>query len=454
MPSPKRLSVAIFGRPNVGKSTLFNQLTGTRKAVVEDRPGVTRDVHRGRADWRGVYFDVFDTAGVSAGGDQAWSSAIREKALEAASRADKIVFVLDGKYGLNPEDKDLAQFVKRLEKPILAVVNKIDDPSKNELGLAEFYGLGLENLIAASFEHKFGTDDILDWIVADQEAVPQGEESNPVKLAIVGKPNAGKSTLVNTLLGEQRVVVSPVAGTTVDSVEVPFIHGDREYILVDTAGLRRHAKRQDYVELISAFKAEESVAEADILLVVVDGLHGPSRQDARIVELALENHRGVILVINKVDALEKQVPKFRERLREQIADSFHFYSDIPVVFISAKTGRGVDELFKKIEKVWGQLTFKISTRDINDFFFNVIRQAPSPSFRGNDIKFYYITQTKQRPPSFMMFVNEPKGVTTAYRRFIINKLKQHYDLEGIPIRIYPKKRRRGLARAEEVSDGQ
>jgi GTP-binding protein len=313
-----RLKVGIFGRPNVGKSTLFNQITETRKAVVRDQPGVTRDVHYGKADWRGVYFDIFDTAGVTGGENEVWSKSIREQALKALESADKIIFVLDGKFGLNPEDRDLALHVSRLGKPTLVVVNKLDDRSQVDIGLSEFYELGFDSLLPASFEHKRGLDELLNWIVEGEERNTPTEELNIIRMAVVGKPNAGKSTLVNSLLGEERVVVSPQAGTTVDSVEVPFKRGEQDYILVDTAGLRRHAKRNDYVELISALKSEESVLEADILLLMIDGTLGPSVQDSRIVELALTRHRAVILVINKIDIAEKKIPRFREKTRENI----------------------------------------------------------------------------------------------------------------------------------------
>jgi len=449
----KMLRVAIFGRPNVGKSTLFNQITGTRKAIVKDQPGVTRDVHYGKADWRSVNFEIFDTAGVTQGGDKVWSKAIREKALAATKTADKVIFVLDGKYGLNPEDKDLTQYVKRLNIPTLVVINKIDQREKNDIGSSEFYELGFDSFMPASFEHKFGIDEILDWIVEGETPNFAPKEENIIRMAVIGKPNAGKSTLVNALLGEDRVVVSPMAGTTIDSVEVPFKRNEQDFILVDTAGLRRNAQRDDHVEHLSAVKAEESVVEADILLLMVDAISGPTHQDSRIVELALTKHRAVILVINKIDLAENKIPRFREGMRKQIEDVFHYYSDIPVVFISAKTMRGVDKLFLTIEKVWKQLNTRISTQNINEFFFSAIRAAPSPSFRGHDIKFFYVTQTKQRPPAFMAFVNEPRGITNAYKRFIVSKIKEHYDLIGIPVRLFPKKRRRGDTKAADVAYG-
>lgn len=434
------MKVAIIGRPNVGKSTLFNKLTGTRKAVVKDEPGVTRDIHQEKTDWCGVTFDLYDTGGVTASNNKVWNAAIRRQAIKAAEFADKIIFVLDGKYGLNPEDRDLCTEIQKLNKPFIAVVNKIDDPVEFETAMSEFYILGAEEMIACSFEHKHNLSDLLDWVIKGQEKNIADLESTAVKLAIVGKPNAGKSTLVNSLLGEERVVVSPVAGTTVDSIEVPFERNGQEYMLIDTAGLRRGVKRTDQIEQISAIKSKEAMEEAGVIILVIDSLLGPSQQDARIVEMAIENHKAVILAFNKIDLAEKEIPKLREKIREDVANIFHFYRDIPVIFMSAKTQKGVKDLFAMIDKVWKQLNFRISTREINDFFLQVIRQAPAPSFRGNDIKFFYITQTNQKPPSFMTFVNEPRGVTPSYRRFVVNKLKEHYDLKGIPVRIYAKKR--------------
>lgn len=440
-PRPQRMRVAIIGRPNVGKSTLFNQLTRSRKAIVRDEPGVTRDIHLGRADWCGVGFDVFDTGGITSGTERLWNAKIKTQALKAAKAADKIILVLDGKYGLNPEDHDLARHVQRLGRPVIAVVNKIDQPKNLELALFDFYILGLKNLVGASFEHKHNIDAILDWLIEGQERNITNENTEaPVRLAIIGKPNAGKSTLINSLLNEERVVVSPVAGTTVDSIEIPFTRGDLQYVLIDTAGMRRRAKRNEKVEQLSVFKTEDTIEQADVLILMVDGLVGPSQQDARIVQLALENHKAVIIGINKIDIAEKSIPQFRYKARENISSVFHFFPDIPVVYLSALNKRGVSDLFKVVESVWKALNIRISTRQINDFFWEVIKQAPAPSFRGNDIKFFYITQTNQRPPSFMTFVNEPKGVTSSYRRFVINKIKAHFSLKGIPVRLYAKKR--------------
>lgn len=453
MASNKRLQVAIIGRPNVGKSTLYNQLTGTRQAIVRDEPGVTRDIQQGKSDWCGVTFNIFDTGGITSGTEKVWNQEIKLKALQAASMSDKIVLVLDGKYGLNPEDRDLAIQVNKLGKPVIAVINKIDEPKNFEIGLSEFYGLNFKTMVAASFEHKHNLDVILDFIIEGQERNLDDLVDNNMKLAIVGKPNAGKSTLTNSLMGEERVIVSPVAGTTVDSIQVTFTRGEHEYTLIDTAGMRRHAKRAHEVEQLSAFKAEDAVERADVLILVVDGIDGPSQQDARIVELAFEHQKPVILAINKIDLIEKKGDDYRHKMKETVKEVFHFYSDIPVIFMSAQTKRGLGDLFAAIDRVRSQLNLKISTRDINDFFNSVIKLAPSPSFRGNDIKFFYITQTNQKPPSFMTFVNEPRGVTNSYRRFVIKKIKEHYDLRGIPVRLYAKKRKKSQPKSHhEVSE--
>lgn len=435
------LKVAIFGRPNVGKSTLFNQLTETRRAVVKDQPGVTRDVQRGTAEWCGVKFELFDAAGVSADSSEVWSRSARDKALSSAKEADKVVFVLDGKYGINPEDQELSRFVKQLQKPVLAVVNKLDNLDGHDLGLAEFYALGFDDLLAVSFEHKLNVDELLDWIIDGEDKNRGDEEDKVIRLGVFGKPNAGKSTLVNQILGEERSIASSKAGTTVDSIEEEFEKDGQRFRIIDTAGLRRHAKRQDAVEYVSAKKAEQTIEESDLLLLVIDGLVGSSQQDARLIELALSHHKPSILVVNKVDEAEKKIPALRKTTRERIAWDFHFFKDVPIVFVSAKTGKGMDQLFSLIQSIWKKVNRRISTPELNQFLFDVIRKAPAPSYNNKDIKFYYMTQTQQRPPAFMTFVNDPRGVNKAYRRFVIARLKEQYDLSGVPVRIYPKKRR-------------
>lgn len=471
--SDKMYRVVLIGRPNVGKSTFFNLLTGTRRAVVQDRPGVTRDIQAGEAEWCGFTFEVMDTGGIIEGLD-IWSSEVKKRAKDCAKTADVLLFVLDGKYGLHPEDKELVQFFRELKKPVLGVVNKIDIREDIPEKIAEFYELGLDHMIGASFEHRNSIDDILDWIIAPlrekrgevkpkeesdeeffnrienggsgeiQEEIAErdrkGDLDAPLKMAVVGKPNAGKSSLVNKLLGEERLIVSPIAGTTVDSVSVTFKFEGREYNFIDTAGLRRRAKREDDVERISAYKSEDAVEHAQMVLVVIDAVEGPTVQDARIVELCLSKNKAVILVMNKTDIAEGKHKEFRKWARDRVEQYFHFFKDIPVAFVSAKTGRGLHDLFKTIDDVWTRLRTQISTKDCNDFLSRVIRMAPAPHYRTQDIKFYYMTQTKQIPPSFIMFVNEPDGLTDSYRRYVTNQIKEQFDLKGVPIRIYFKKR--------------
>jgi GTPase len=255
-------------------------------------------------------------------------------------------------------------------------------------------------------------------------------------LAIVGKPNVGKSSLCNCLLGEQRMIVSEVAGTTVDAVDTQLTVNGKSYILVDTAGLRKSAKRKDDVEILSAFKSQKAIGRADIVLLVIDGLQGPSEQDAKILENILENHKGVVVVANKSDLAMSSVAEYRQNFREKIAQVFHFFPDVIVSFVSAKTGYGIDKLFDIIDEVHQKLTLRLSTSELNNFFFETIRKAPAPVFRNKDVKFFYLTQTHQMPPSFIAFANFPEGVTPAYRRFLAKQVAERWGLKGIPIRIF------------------
>jgi GTPase len=258
---------------------------------------------------------------------------------------------------------------------------------------------------------------------------------------MVGKPNVGKSSLCNCLLGVNRMLVSEIAGTTVDSVDSPFIYNDQKYIIVDTAGLRRQSKREDDIEIIASFKSKESIRRSDVVLLVIDGVEGPSEQDAKIMQQILEDHKGVIVVANKSDLAVNEVAKYRETFRAQVLKEFHFFIDVPVVFTSAKSGAGINDLFQKIEEVREKLNFKISTSKLNDFFFETIRKAPAPVWGISNVKFYYLTQTNQVPPSFIAFANQPDGVNPSYRRFLIKNLKEEFNLHGIPIRIFCMKSR-------------
>jgi GTPase len=425
--------VALVGRPNVGKSTLFNRLTRSRRAVVKNEPGVTRDIIEEATEWWGKSFEVVDTGGLSED-RTGFTPLIRQQVIEYLHSVDLILFIVDGRTGIMPEDRDAFRIVKQSGKPFITIVNKCDRTLEAEQYLIDFYEFG-ENLISASFEQDFGIDTSVEWVLSqlgEQESV----EREGFRVTIIGKPNAGKSSLTNRLLGENRVLVSEIAGTTVDAVETEFELGGNKYILIDTAGLRRAAKQRDGVEVLSGFKTRDAIHEADLVLLVIDGTVGPSNQDSRIIEYCLERHKAIIVVANKMDLGKEQHEDFRKWFRERVDFEFHFFTDIPVVFTSAKTGSGLEELFRKIEDIRSKLGIRITTSQLNKFFTEVIKQAPSPVFGTQNVKFYYLTQTQQKPPSFIAFANHPEGVTPAYRRFLVRKIQENWGLIGVPLRIF------------------
>ncbi|MEK6556192.1 MAG: ribosome biogenesis GTPase Der [Bdellovibrionota bacterium] len=428
--------VAILGRPNVGKSTLFNILTRTRNAVVKNQPGVTRDIQAEKADWWGKTFEILDTGGITNRMDD-FSPLIMRQVLEALGRVDLIVVVMDGKTGLNPEDKDIIRIAKECGKPFFVVVNKVDREHEAELKKAEFYELGVD-LIHTSFEQRVHVDKvvekILSYIPAEGMKLKEG-----VRFVIMGKPNVGKSSLANAILGEKRMIVSEVAGTTVDAIEEELQYKDQNLILVDTAGLRRRGKRfskRDGVEILSAYKTEEAIRRADVILLVVDSTLGPTEQDARMIKMAYDRSKPVILVANKTDLARLQRDKHREWFRERLAFEFHFVEEIPVMFTSAEKHEGINEVLDEILRMAAKLSIKITTSKLNDFFYDAIRSAPAPVFGNTNVKFYYLTQTQQKPPSFIAFANHPEGVSPSYRRFLIKKIQKEWDLSGVPVRMF------------------
>ncbi len=424
---------AIIGRPNVGKSTLFNYLVESRRSLVKNQPGVTRDLIYEEAELWGKTYDVVDTGGITEASDEI-SVNIREQVLDFLYSVDHLIVVMDYRAGLCTEDREILRIAKESGKDFLLVINKVDKTSELDIAGGEFYEFGVP-LVTCSFEARFGVDRLLEWISSKLEDNQHIEKEGFV-FSIVGKPNVGKSSLTNQLLGRKQQLVTTIAGTTVDSVDFAIEYNDKSYRLVDTAGLRRSAKRTEGVEIISAIKTTQAMKRSDMVLLMIDGTEGPSEQDAKIIEEIIESHKAVILVVNKLDLCEGDLNEFRKTMRERILMRFHFYIDIPVVFISAKTGRGVKDLFKKIEEIRSKLDFRISTNELNEFFMNVIRQAPAPVFGLKNVKFYYLTQTKQVPPSFIAFANHPDGVDNGYRRFLTKRIKEQWGLEGIPIRIF------------------
>lgn len=430
--------VAIIGRPNVGKSTLFNILTESRKAVVKDRPGVTRDIQMEAAEIWGKKFLIVDTGGLTEATDT-FSQLIREQVCEFLSDVDLLLVVMDGRAGLIPEDREVVRIANTVGKKMLIVVNKVDSGHEEDLLKAEFYEFG-ENIIATSFEQRRNLSELLEWLHANLPDFKEDYRKGP-RIAIVGKPNVGKSSIVNALVGEHRMIVSDIAGTTIDSIDTPFIYNDKQFILVDTAGLRRSARRDDDIEILSAFKAQDSIRRAQIVLLVIDGNMGPTDQDATILEAILESHKACIVVANKSDTAKDNIEGYRDWFRGRVDQELHFFSDVPIVFTSAKTGSGLDALLKTVEEVSEKLEIRITTSQLNDFFFETIRKAPAPVWANTNVKFYYLTQTFQKPPSFIAFANHPDGVTPQYRRFLTKHLKNHFDLYGIPIRIFVMKSR-------------
>jgi len=427
------LKVGILGRPNVGKSTLFNLLTRTRKSVVKNQPGVTRDFILDETEWWGKKFQVIDTGGLTEA-DDIFSKLIFSRVLSVIDSFDLLIVVFDGKAGLVPEDREVVRMAKEAGKPTFLVVNKVDSYQDTDILTSEFYEFGMD-VQACSFEKRDGVDVLVEWIIGFSK-ISKEEPVPDLNITIVGKPNVGKSSLCNRLLGQDRMMVSDIAGTTVDAVESQFSYNDLLYQLVDTAGIRRQSKRKYGVESLAAIKSHKAIDNTDVTLLMVDALEGPTVQDAKLVEYILGQHKAVILVCNKLDLGKEEIPAFRSWFKSRVENVFHFYTTIPLVFISAKTGAGLNDLFSKVEWVWERLNVRIKTSKLNQFFFSVIRKAPAPVHGSKNVKLYYLTQTQQRPPSFITFANYPESVTPAYKRFLSKQIQKEFDLVGIPIRIF------------------
>ncbi len=428
--------VAIVGRPNVGKSTFFNRVVGRRIAIVDDRPGVTRDRNFARTDWAGRSFFIVDTGGVVEGSDEPMDRAVRSQALHAVEEADLIVLLVDGKEGLHPLDQRLVEILRKADRPVILAVNKQDNLPR-DTGHHDFWGLGLGEPVPVSAISGKGSGDLLDAIVERlPPEPPEGadESRDMIRVAVVGKPNVGKSSLVNRLFGEERMVVSETAGTTRDPVDTPFQYHGRTLVFVDTAGLRRQARISDSIEYYSTLRTARVVREADVCLVLIDATEEMAHQDIRVVEAGWEAGAGVVLVVNKWDLVEKDThtaPAFEKSIRERVP----FLRWVPTLFASALTGQRVRKALDLVLEVEETRHRRIGTAEVNEVLERIVRRQPPPHHRGRPVRIKYGTQVGVAPPTFALFVNFPKALPDHYIRYIQNAFRSHWGFEGTAIRI-------------------
>ena len=427
--------VAIVGRPNVGKSMLFNRLVGQRLSIVEDTPGVTRDRLYAECEWCGRKFDIVDTGGIEPMTDSEILLFMREQAQIAINAADVIVLVTDIRTGVTAADKDVANMLLRSRKPVVLAVNKADSTGAEDPALYEFYSLGLGDPIAVSAIHGHGTGDLLDECVRYfPEAEEEDEEPDYVKVAVIGKPNVGKSSLINRILGEKRLIVSNIAGTTRDAVDTLFENETGKFMFIDTAGIRRKSKVDERIEKFSVMRAQLAIERADVCLIMIDARDGVTEQDAKIAGLAHEAGKASIIVVNKWDLVDKETGTM-EKMRKDIMRDLSFMSYAPIVFISAMTGQRTDRLFELINFANDQSHMRITTGMLNNVLADAQARVQPPTDKGRRLKIYYMTQTGICPPNFVIFCNSRELFHFSYQRYIENQIRAVFGLEGTPIRI-------------------
>ena len=427
--------VAIVGRPNVGKSMLFNRLVGQRLSIVEDTPGVTRDRLYAECEWCGRKFDIVDTGGIEPTTDSEILLFMREQAQIAINAADVIVLVTDIRTGVTAADKDVANMLLRSRKPVVLAVNKADSTGAEDPALYEFYSLGLGDPIAVSAVHGHGTGDLLDECVRYfPEAEEEDEEPDYVKVAVIGKPNVGKSSLINRILGEKRLIVSNVAGTTRDAVDTLFENENGKFMFIDTAGIRRKSKVDERIEKFSVMRAQLAIERADVCLIMIDARDGVTEQDTKNAGLAHEAGKASIIVVNKWDLVDKETGTM-EKMRKDIMRDLSFMSYAPIVFISAMTGQRTDRLFELINFANDQSHMRITTGMLNNVLADAQARVQPPTDKGRRLKIYYMTQTGICPPNFVIFCNSRELFHFSYQRYIENQIRAVFGLEGTPIRI-------------------
>ena len=427
--------VAIVGRPNVGKSMLFNRLAGQRLSIVEDTPGVTRDRLYAECEWAGRKFDIVDTGGIEPSTDSEILLFMREQANIAISAADVIVLVTEIGTGVTAADKDVADMLLRSRKPIVLVVNKMDNPSSNDPTIYEFYSLGLGEPISVSAVHGHGTGDMLDACVASfPDADGDEDEDERIKVAIIGKPNVGKSSLTNLIVGEKRVIVSDVAGTTRDAVDTHVDNKYGSYTFIDTAGIRRKSRVNDRIEKFSVMRAQLAIERADVCLIMVDAREGVTEQDTKIAGMAHEAGKASVIVVNKWDLVEKETGTM-EKMRREVLRDLSYMSYAPVLFISALTGQRTGKLYELINSVNAQASTRITTGQLNNVLADAQARVQPPTDKGRRLKIYYMTQTGVKPPTFVVFCNSRELFHFSYQRYLENQIRAAFGLEGTPVRI-------------------
>lgn len=437
MPKP---IVAIVGRPNVGKSTLFNKLCGKRLAIVDDKPGVTRDRLYGDCEWLGKSFLLVDTGGIEPYSDDIILSQMRHQAQIAIDSADVIIFVTDLKCGVVATDAEVASMLLKSGKPIVLAVNKCDSVGAPPLEIYEFYNLGLGDPIAVSAAHGHGTGDLLDEVYKYiGDTVQEETDEDTIKVAIIGKPNAGKSSLVNAICGEERVIVSNIAGTTRDATDTEVENEHGKFLLIDTAGLRRKSKVDDSIEKYSVMRAVMAVQRADVCVIMIDAVEGFTEQDSKVAGIAHEEGKGCIIVVNKWDLIEKD-GKTMDTYRKKLMNDFSFMSYAPIIFISAKTGLRINRLFDLIKFVDSQNAMRIRTGRLNEVLADAQTRVQPPTDKGKRLKIYYMTQPSTRPPTFVCFVNDKELFHYSYQRYIDNQIREVFGLEGTPTRYIVRER--------------